>query len=716
MRGPSRRAGHHPGGAHHRSALRVTGLISLLLLAPAFGSPVHGNLAGAAPAALAARADGSGNCSAPSSLLLPTPGPSGSLSASATLVAATEFEVVGYTPSLGNLTVHIPRLFYDFALANGSEITLSHAPTTLTADSGEWSGPTALSAERRGPIQFHGGREALLTSELLAVMASTDQYEGLSLSFRWAWGVSFTSGAVNYSAWAFNTTDQNCPSVLWAAPYVELVAEQNQSGRAGTDFNASIEGYVAGQYFFLELENTTGSVIYSNAQTAPSNETGAYEVGITYASWYGPVRPGPYLVHLHNVMGALLYSLSVEITAADGLTANASASVLWGAPPLTVHFTGTPISGRSPYHYAWSFGDGSTGTGPTVVHTYTAAGVYHCDLEVTDANGDLAEVSLVISVAADPPGSLSVHVSANVTSGGAPLAVAFRANVTGGNPPYTVSWSFGDGYLGTGATTTHEYLDPGVFDATATVIDSSGAIAMSTVLVTVTTGLPALTLAISANESVGPAPLSARLCVNLSGAIEPFTLTWSLGNGQQAEGATCVDAGYPAPGVYPVRVEVKDRLGRSATAGLNVTAFAPLTADAVAAESSVVTGTTDVVRAMASGGYGALQYRWMVNGANASNGSATYDFRATVAGSYEITLEVLDARGDRANASTQVDVMAAGPTGHPHTPPLDPVSPPAEWIPFVVVGGLVAAGIAGLAAYAGGRPRHPEKGPPAPPS
>ena len=82
-------------------------------------------------------------------------------------------------------------------------------------------------------------------------------------------------------------------------------------------------------------------------------------------------------------------------------TAVMTASPTNGPVPLTVSFDGTGSSdpeGR-PLSYSWDLnGDGAFGdaTGPTAAYTYTAAGVYHPSLRVTDAQGasDTASVSV----------------------------------------------------------------------------------------------------------------------------------------------------------------------------------------------------------------------------------------------------------------------------------------------------------------------------------
>ena len=72
--------------------------------------------------------------------------------------------------------------------------------------------------------------------------------------------------------------------------------------------------------------------------------------------------------------------------------------------PLAVSFSGTGSSDPDGTiaSYAWSFGDGTTGTGATVSKTYSAAGNYTATLTVTDDRGATASASQVISVSAPP--------------------------------------------------------------------------------------------------------------------------------------------------------------------------------------------------------------------------------------------------------------------------------------------------------------------------
>ena len=73
--------------------------------------------------------------------------------------------------------------------------------------------------------------------------------------------------------------------------------------------------------------------------------------------------------------------------------------------PLTViTFSGAGQGGFAPYGFRWDFGDGSTGTGASVSHSYLLPGSYAVTLTVTDARGQTARSSKVVNVNLPLPG------------------------------------------------------------------------------------------------------------------------------------------------------------------------------------------------------------------------------------------------------------------------------------------------------------------------
>jgi len=153
----------------------------------------------------------------------------------------------------------------------------------------------------------------------------------------------------------------------------------------------------------------------------------------------------------------------------------------------SVTFSSTISGGVTPYSPTWNFGDGSTGTGSTVIHSFASSGSFTVALSVTDSasppNSDTATHSLVVT--GSPPQQLSASFT---WSPGVPVTnnvVTFSAAATGGSQPYGYGWSFGDGLTGTGQLVTHTYGTAGTYTVTLTVTDNNNAQTTSTNQVTI---------------------------------------------------------------------------------------------------------------------------------------------------------------------------------------------------------------------------------------
>ncbi|MEU1971942.1 PKD domain-containing protein [Microbacterium sp. NPDC019599] len=113
------------------------------------------------------------------------------------------------------------------------------------------------------------------------------------------------------------------------------------------------------------------------------------------------------------------YTVSLTVTDDEGLTGTNSVLVTAAAnKPPTASFTATPTNltvalnaggssdpDGSIASYAWTFGDGTTGTGATTSKTYAAGGTYTVGLTVTDNEGATNTTSQSVMVTAPPVGT-----------------------------------------------------------------------------------------------------------------------------------------------------------------------------------------------------------------------------------------------------------------------------------------------------------------------
>ncbi|MGI6656354.1 MAG: PKD domain-containing protein [Desulfobulbus sp.] len=192
-------------------------------------------------------------------------------------------------------------------------------------------------------------------------------------------------------------------------------------------------------------------------------------------------------------------SATTQVTVA-GISATATpptvvlaTSTAAGPAPLAVTFdaSGSTAADKATItNYSWSFGDGASATGSSVVHAFTSPGTYTTTVTVTDSNGAKSTTSTpVVVTAATSADNAAPTARINVTpnSGTAPLTVTFDASGStdsdGSIAAYT--WNFGDGSTATGPKVTHTYTTAASFTATLQVKDNLGAEGSAVATITV---------------------------------------------------------------------------------------------------------------------------------------------------------------------------------------------------------------------------------------
>jgi subtilisin family serine protease len=96
--------------------------------------------------------------------------------------------------------------------------------------------------------------------------------------------------------------------------------------------------------------------------------------------------------------------------------AMASANISQGQAPLAVSFDASQSTDPQsfPLTYMWTFGDGSTGTGATVAHTFQNHGTYTATVAVSDGHNTVTSAPVKITVTPAPPTVQNTTLAVNV--------------------------------------------------------------------------------------------------------------------------------------------------------------------------------------------------------------------------------------------------------------------------------------------------------------
>ena len=123
--------------------------------------------------------------------------------------------------------------------------------------------------------------------------------------------------------------------------------------------------------------------------------------------------------------------------------------------------------------YAWDFGDGDTGTGVSIKHTFMAPGTKNVELTVNDGFDDSDPFTVEITIENIEP---TASFSASATDVKTTDVVSFDGSDSSdaGDDDLTYTWDFGDNSTeGTGQTATHTYATEGTYNVTLTVSDGT---------------------------------------------------------------------------------------------------------------------------------------------------------------------------------------------------------------------------------------------------
>lgn len=287
------------------------------------------------------------------------------------------------------------------------------------------------------------------------------------------------------------------------------------------------------------------------------------------------------------------YDVSLEVTDAVGAHAwanltysvqpslSVAASSLAGTAPLSATFWGNVSGAQGTVSVLWDFGDGFSGSGSPVAHTFSAVGNYTVSATATESGGSWTghgELTVHVEGVRSAPPPLTVSLVPAVSEGGAPFPASLTVSASGGSGPYALSLSFGDasspqtlsGWSGASQTFAHTYASPGIYSVDAVVTDSQGNTASSSAPIFVT-GVLALNANASASTHAGTAPLSVTFLAYASEGNPPYTLQWNFGDGTMGSSlvGSPTDHTYTSVGTFSPTLTVTDAAGHVAKVALS---------------------------------------------------------------------------------------------------------------------------------------------------
>ncbi|RMG82453.1 MAG: PKD domain-containing protein, partial [Bacteroidetes bacterium] len=275
--------------------------------------------------------------------------------------------------------------------------------------------------------------------------------------------------------------------------------------------------------------------------------------------------------------------------------------------------TGSTISSGTITSYTWDFGDGNTGSGATVTHSYGSSGTYTVSLTVSDGTCTDVTTTTVNVYAAPTVTAVPTNVSCGGLSDG-----SVTANASGGTSGYSYNWDNG---LGLGQT--HSNIGAGVYTVTVTDLNGCKATATTTVQEP-----PALSVSTVVNQNVScNGGNDGSATASVSGGTPAYSYNWS--NGSTSASPTNFSAGTHT-------ITVTDASGCTiiATAVITEPPALSLTTNVTPTDcNGAATGEASV---SASGGTPGYTYNW-------TSGSTSSNATNLSAGSYTVT--VTDANG-----------------------------------------------------------------------
>ena len=272
----------------------------------------------------------------------------------------------------------------------------------------------------------------------------------------------------------------------------------------------------------------------------------------------------------------------------------------------------------------------------------------------------------------------STSLTATPKNGESALEVTFNATMSdpdGDN--LTVEWDFGDGKTEKGGKQKkHTYQSEGNYLARVIVYDDKGGSAVDSTKITVTAKNNAPEVLLSADETIGTAPMAINFTANASDIDgDDLIFLWDFGDGQtlnlqNTEEQKQQSHMYESEGIYTAKIIVSDSKGNSASDSIKITIESPPNRPpTVSLNATPINGVVPLsveFTAIGSDPDGnTLTYSWdFGDGNEAGNRSKeAHIYKST--GTFTAKVTVSDGKGGTANKALTITVKEAPPNKPP---------------------------------------------------
>lgn len=332
--------------------------------------------------------------------------------------------------------------------------------------------------------------------------------------------------------------------------------------------------------------------------------------------------------------------------------------------PVAFDGSGSTDTDGTIVSYAWTFGDGGTGTGATPSHTYTSGGTFNIGLTVTDNAGTTDTATTTATINQQPMPPIADANGPYTGVAGSPVSLDGSGSSDPDGTIVSYAWDFGDGGTGSGVAPTHTYSVDGSFSVTLTVTDNTGLEASDTTSATINPAGGNSPPTANANGPYTGTEGTAVQFLSTGSSDADGTITgylWDFGDGSTSTSENPMHT-FVAAAIYNVSLTVTDDAGDTGNDATTATIealqvnVAPV-ADANGPYSGFVGDTIGFDGGGSADSDGTIvSYDWDFGDGSIGTGVAPTHSYAS-AGAYTVALTVTDDMGanDTATSSATIE-------------------------------------------------------------